>query len=300
MIQSRLRRPRGSSCGGLSLGRAPRLGLVMLLTWANRDAADTITVVAPGSRSVGETFTVAWIFETNHTSMLTTGDFRYYDIDLHSGRDCVGIPVSSLCNRGDGIGCADRDGKYNVTIPDDTTPGEYSLRVGIRTRELSACSATFAVEEVAASTGPTLTVLSPGTVVAGKPFTAKWDYDDGDGGREGYFHINLHECAAAACTNGGCGSFVSTLCQNPEGCYDPLQGDYDVVIPKTTKAGTYKLVVQSALEQGPEDCNDLPVTVEGTEAATPSPVTLTAPPLSSPMPASTIAPTLDLRQTVAP
>lgn len=38
-------------------------------------------------------------------------------------------------------------------------------------------------------------VVSPGAMSPGTPFTATWVYDDGGGGGEGTFEVNLNACS---------------------------------------------------------------------------------------------------------
>ncbi|CAM9805394.1 unnamed protein product, partial [Discosporangium mesarthrocarpum] len=38
-----------------------------------------------------------------------------------------------------------------------------------------------------------------------------------------------------------CGTYVASLCPEPDGCYDPGMGDYDVSIPNEAASGSYKI-----------------------------------------------------------
>lgn len=47
-------------------------------------------------------------------------------------------------------------------------------------------------------------VVSPGMMSPGTPFTARWVYDDGGGGGEGTFEVNLNACSDAGdCDDSG-------------------------------------------------------------------------------------------------
>lgn len=159
-----------------------------------------------------------------------------------AGQGCedfgCGDTYLALCVREGG--CIDSDGSYDVSVPNTVAAGEYVVRVtyigssgwssaasyssgggggggsssssgggGVVGASVTACSSAFSVE---AATGdaavgiegvPALTADAVSSDLApGEAFTAKWSYDDGNGGGSGNFEVNLYSCANDACVDG--------------------------------------------------------------------------------------------------
>lgn len=211
-------------------------------------AADEIIVFTPStSLEVGRSFSLSWDYATDSDVSGTTGDLNPFEIELRScngegscEKNC-GDFHSSLC--GNDWGCLDSDGSYDVVIPTHTGAGDYVVRVvylevsgwssaGSSSRsgsstssssissagDLSACSGVFPIEEAtgavrAAMEGmPWLAATAPPSSMSpGDAFTARWEYNDGDGNRGGgTFDIDLFTCADDACSGGRCVS--ATVC----------------------------------------------------------------------------------------
>lgn len=179
----------------------------------SQEITEEITVVTPsGPIEAGEDFTVEWAYSASGG---TTGDLNRFSIDLRycgedgsacSGASSCGDDYAELCT--DEEGCMDSDGSYDVQIPEDAAAGEYGVKVVLmEDTTVFACSAGFAVTapadgDVVEAGEASLEVIVPNYIVAGTPFTAQWDYDDGAGGAEGTFEVNLYSCEDGACDDG--------------------------------------------------------------------------------------------------
>lgn len=179
----------------------------------SQEISEEITVVNPtGPFEAGEDFTVEWAYSASGG---TTGDLNSFFIDLRycgvdgsacSGASACGDDYAELCAREEG--CMDSDGSYDVLIPEDAPAGKYGIKVGLAEETtLFSCSDAFSVTasadgDVVEDGEASLDVIVPSYLVAGVPFTAQWDYDDGSGGVEGTFEINLYTCAAGVCDDG--------------------------------------------------------------------------------------------------
>lgn len=212
------------------LGAATTLATILaLLSPVAAQGMDAIAEVTTPSASLtaGATHAVTWEYDTDDPvrSERTTGDLNPFEIELRScaGDDpeaCgCGSPFRQLCGGEEAGGaasspCMDSDGSYDVVIPDDVPTGTYVFSVTYLgaagwssgssagdAGEVTGCSNTFLVEEPAAS-APALTAVAPGELQPGDSFTARWEYDAGEGqAAGGNFEVNLYSCADAACAN---------------------------------------------------------------------------------------------------
>lgn len=230
---SNQRRSRGG--GGLTLGAAATLATILArLSPGAAQALDEIAevTVPSGGLTAGATHAVTWVYNTDDPvrEQRTTGDINPFEIELRScgGGDpeaCgCGSQYLQLCGVDETGGssssssspCMDSDGSYDVVIPDDVPRGAYVFMVTYLgaggwssgssagdAGEVTGCSDAFWVEESAAS-APALTAVAPGELQPGDSFTARWEYDAGDGqAAGGNFEVNLHSCADAACADNG-------------------------------------------------------------------------------------------------
>lgn len=184
-------------------------------------ADETIAVVTPSALTAGEALSVEWVFSTDNEVSGTTGDLYPFEIELRScGTDGLGCEngscgtiLSSLCTRA-GV-CMDSDGSYDVVIPADASAGDYMIRVSYlgpsssssgstEPDVVSGCSRSFSVTEPDVPFGsPVISASSPqADLMIGEAFTAQWAYDNGKGGSNGNFDVNLYSCADGACDNG--------------------------------------------------------------------------------------------------
>lgn len=197
-------------------------------------AADSISVVAPPALSAGDEFTVEWTYATDDPvrSERTTGDLYPFEINVRTcgedGRGCknggCGVATThNLCKdkgtAGMGV-CMDSDGSVDVKMPSDTPAGDYVLRVTYRgptvssyssaeveEASLSACSTSFAISDPEIPAGNPVIAASDVDAPAkgfspGDAFTARWAYDDGQGGGAGLFNVNLNSCEDGSCDDG--------------------------------------------------------------------------------------------------
>lgn len=197
-------------------------------------ASDSISVASPGDNiTAGDTFTVEWTYSTDDPTRSegTTGDLYPFQIHVRTcgqgGVDCGSggcgsSTLHNLCDDADTAGtgvCMDSDGSVDVTMPSTTSAGEYTLRVtyvgptgttvssATLSEDVFACSTAFNVTDPAIAPGSAyITSAEVDAPVAGfepgDAFTARWDYDDGDGNGAGSFDVNLNSCEDGACDDG--------------------------------------------------------------------------------------------------
>eukprot|EP00903_Cladosiphon_okamuranus_P009971 g9457.t1 len=294
------------------------------------DAKAQIVVATPAiSKEAGQDFSTAFSYSGSGG---TTGDLIAYDIELrtHSSdtatTGCGEDVFASLCTEevaeDASLVCMDSDGSYDVQIPDDAPAGKYSIKIMLsEDNTVWGCTDAFDVTRPTTQDGsdPVVVVAgephveeveSPGAMSPGKPFTARWVYDDGAGRGEGTFEVNLNACSDDGdCGDGGCGTFSTALCGDA-GCSDPGTGDFDVLIPADLPLGDYKLEVVSTSDTNVKRCSDAPFSVmeeadlpdesadDGPATPAPSPPPLptfapfapTAPPSTPPVAAPVAAP----------
>eukprot|EP00904_Undaria_pinnatifida_P003642 jgi/Undpi1/13279/HiC_scaffold_8.g02941.m1 len=105
-----------------------------------------LVVTAPEAGNMayaGDEYTVEFDYDNGVGSSTDRFSIDLYMDDGGDG-DC-GTYVTSICDKPT-IGCKDSQGDYDVTIPEDTVAGEYSIRVGrFEDESLFGCSGTFEV-----------------------------------------------------------------------------------------------------------------------------------------------------------
>ncbi|CAB1104079.1 unnamed protein product [Ectocarpus sp. CCAP 1310/34] len=223
-------------------------------------AANALEVVSPdGGISVlaDRAYTVEW-------TGTTTGRF---EIDLYYCNsfcmdDVCGDWVTALCPYG-ADGCPDSAGDYDIIMPEPMSGTSSGYKVMVKNAEDESdmgCSDDFtliASEDApeAGEMGYSLTVTSPSdgdTAMAGEVYTVEWDYENGFGSSTDRFALDLYLVGGT----GDCGTYVTTLCDQPSiGCPDS-QGDYDVEIPSDTPAGMYSIRVGVFDDEMMYDCSD--------------------------------------------
>lgn len=191
------------------------VGIALICSWARSSRADTISVVTPVSTAAGEHLVVEWTYASDDQSSGTTGDINPFEIELRScgtggsgceDGSCGSTSLGTLCPLEGG--CMDADGKYNVIIPSDAEPGDYVIYLSYmgpstsaNSGEVSACTESFGVTSPDVPLGtPAIAATAPQVGLSpGQAFTARWTYDDGQGGKDGNFDVDLYSCADGAC-----------------------------------------------------------------------------------------------------
>ncbi|CBJ30120.1 EsV-1-163 [Ectocarpus siliculosus] len=180
-----------------------------------------------------------------------------FEIDLHycgsysfcfEEADECGFWVTNLCAEGDDACMNQDDLMSQVTLPepvDGHSNSGYRVRIGKVGTETFRCSDEFYLMSSADASdqdGPTMEVVAPSSgalAVAGAVYTVEFDYDNGFGAQQGRFKIDLYHAEGT----GDCGDWVSSVCDKPDvGCHD-TEGDYDIVIPRDSEGGMYKIRV---------------------------------------------------------
>lgn len=209
----------------------------------------------------GRTFTVEWDPSGGNSRRFVIDLYNEQSYSVGESEMSCGEWVTALCPYGEN-GCPDSTGDYDIVFPEPMTvyAKRSRYRIGVLGIEDGSfgCSEEFtllAEGEVAKHSDEYfLNVTAPvdgDEVVAGHMYDVEFTYENGVGSTTDRFDIDLFTIDE----NGGCGTYVTALCDKwIVGCKDS-DGSHRVTIPLDTDFGFYRIRVATFEDPSIFDCS---------------------------------------------